>query len=503
VTSTGGGYFTSEPWHGFAWIATDSLGSTVTPTDFSAHQANAPFCASGSVVADSGYAGVAMIGFNLNQPESGGTDSEGVWAVTGAGVAYSLSNPGGSPLRLQIMGAAGYPTETWCALIDGTSGTIPWSSFNTACWNNSGTTYDPSIPLESIQITVPGGNATATAFDFCVNSLTLDNGGGAGGAGGTGGAAGTAGTAGTAGAAGTAGTAGTAGSAGKFVGNITTRNSCDTAGKTFSTYWDQVTPENAGKWGSVQPSASSQFGWSTLDAIYDYSRTHNILFKQHTFVWGSQQPSGNLTEANVKNWIQSFCSRYPNTKLIDVVNEPPPHTTPSYANAIGGGTDGNWQWITNAFTWARQYCPGAILILNDYNNIEWSPDNAHFIDIVKKIKAAGAPIDAVGAQSHDLDHPSVSFNTAKSLIAKLHNDTGLPVYITEFDISTADDQAQLTTYQQYFPFFLSTDYVKGVTIWGWIYGETWDQAPDSGLIRNGTARPAMTWLMQTLGRPQP
>jgi hypothetical protein len=45
--------------------------------------------------------------------------------------------------------------------------------------------------------------------------------------------------------------------------------------------------------------------------------------------------------------------------------------------------------------------------------------------------------------------------------------------------------------------------VKGITIWGWIYGKTWSYAAQSGLIRNGGPRPAMTWLMEELGRPVP
>jgi GH35 family endo-1,4-beta-xylanase len=91
----------------------------------------------------------------------------------------------------------------------------------------------------------------------------------------------------------------------------------------------------------------------------------------------------------------------------------------------------------------------------------------------------------------------------KSLMAKLNSETGLPVYITEYDISTTDDTAQLNKFKEHIPFFMSTDYIKGVTVWGWIYGKTWSQAPQSGLVRNGTARPAMTWLMQELGRPAP
>src|SRR5690606_27831812 len=120
-----------------------------------------------------------------------------------------------------------------------------------------------------------------------------------------------------------------------------------------------ITPENAGKRGSIQRTRTSAPDWTTLDALYNHAMATGLVFKQHAFIWGTQQPIGDITEEDVRGWMHAFCERYPRTHLIDVVNEPPPHTTPSYADAIGGGTNGNWQWITNAFTWAREACPNA------------------------------------------------------------------------------------------------------------------------------------------------
>lgn len=285
----------------------------------------------------------------------------------------------------------------------------------------------------------------------------------------------------------------------RFVGNITTANKVDANGLSYAKYWDQITPENAGKWGSVQRSGGGAFNWATLDAIYDYTEKNNLIFKEHTFVWGAQQPGGTPTAEDVKTWMKEFCKRYPNTKLIDVVNEPPPHTTPSYVSNLGGGTNGDWKWITNAFIYAREACPNAILILNDYNNIEYAGENKHFIDIVKAIKAGGAPIDAVGCQSHDVARFPVA--NAKTMLDKLDVETGLPIYLTEYDASFSDDNAQLEVYKSQFSVFLNTSYIKGITIWGWIYGQTWGQAGNSGLVRGTTFRPAMTWLMEQLNRP--
>jgi len=315
----------------------------------------------------------------------------------------------------------------------------------------------------------------------------------------SGGRSGVGGTAGGSGPSSAGAASGGAPPLGKFFGNITTGTSVDTGGMKFSKYWDQLTPENAGKWGSIQRSASGDFNWSTMDALYEYTETNHIIFKQHTFVWGSQQPSGTPTLAQVENWIKSFCQRYPNTRLIDVVNEPPPHTTPNYTANLGAGETGTYGWITKAFKLARQHCPGAILIMNDYNNIEYGDQESHFIDIVKQIKAAGAPIDAVGCQSHALR--TMSASQLQKNIDTMASQTGLPVYITEYDIGEANDATQLATYKAQIPVFRNTAAVKGVTIWGWINGRTW--VANTGLVNGTTPRSAMTWLMGELGRPVP
>jgi len=201
-------------------------------------------------------------------------------------------------------------------------------------------------------------------------------------------------------------------------------------------------------------------------------------------------------ETAVKAWMKAFCDRYPETKLIDVVNEPPPHTTPAYIDGMGGAGTTGYDWIVNAFKWARDACPNAILILNDYNTIEYGNDNSHFIDIVNKIKAAGAPIDAIGAQAHAAH--SIQTSTVKMYIDKLAA-TGLPVYITEYDIDVADDNQQKQIMQDQMTMFWNDPDIKGITLWGYIVGSTWQT--NSGIQQpDGTMRPAMTWLMNFLGR---
>jgi len=282
----------------------------------------------------------------------------------------------------------------------------------------------------------------------------------------------------------------------KFVGNITTNGQ---PRSDLATYWDQVTPENEGKWGSVQGSQGS-WNWGGLDNAYDYAEQNNIIFKEHCFVWGSQQPSwvnSSNGEDAVRTWMQTFCERYPNTPLIDVVNEPPPHTTPAYKDGIGGDGSSGYDWIANAFKWAREFCPNAILILNDYNTIEYGNDNSNIIKIANAIKGAGAPIDAVGCQAHAAY--SMSDSSVQGYLDNIASQTGLPLYITEYDIDVADDNQQKSIMESQMTMFLNDDDIKGITLWGYIVGATW--LSNSGLMTSGgQMRPAMTWLMDYLGR---
>ncbi len=87
----------------------------------------------------------------------------------------------------------------------------------------------------------------------------------------------------------------------------------------------------------------------------------------------------------------------------------------------------------------------------------------------------------------------------KGFIDKITQQTGLPVYITEYDINVADDTQQKNIMQDQFTMFWNDPNVNGITLWGYIVGATWET--NTGLQQsNGTMRPAMTWLMQFLGR---
>lgn len=320
----------------------------------------------------------------------------------------------------------------------------------------------------------------------------------------------------------------------KFLGNITTTKDWSTGEQcdysdcnlVFADYWNQITCENATKWGSVH-SGWGKFNWSSPDRTKKYCDDHGIIFKFHALIWGSQHPnwienlSVDETKKAIIEWYDECKKHFPNLEIIDVVNEAiysggdyhSPYkstkiiqalgslaedraqketgTRPSYNCSTNGYPNTNsYQWIAEAFRLARDRWPDAILIYNDYNTFQWQ--KTEFINLVNGLKACGAPIDAAGNQAHDLN--DMSGSQFRSALEEIHNKTQLPQYITEYDIAKSDDATFETRYKEQFPIMWEADYVAGVTLWGWIYGHTWVTNGCSGLVRDCKKRSAFTWL---------
>ncbi len=279
-----------------------------------------------------------------------------------------------------------------------------------------------------------------------------------------------------------------------WVGNITQGGVLPSD---FDSFWDQLTPENEAKWSAVEPSRDAM-DWSRLDEYYEYTRTHGFPLKAHTFVWGKQEPSWVATldpeeqAQEVEEWIQLYCERYPETELIDVVNEPV-HEKPSYLDALGGGDGTTWQWVIRAFEMAREHCPNATLILNDYNVLAW--DTAGFLSVARALSAQGL-VDGLGAQAHGLERlPMSQLERGLTEVAAL----GLPIYISEYDLDIADDDCQKLVLQNQFPLFYHHPAVVGITLWGYEYGRHWKRNAYL-LNEDGSPRPALSWLVDFLER---
>jgi endo-1,4-beta-xylanase len=277
----------------------------------------------------------------------------------------------------------------------------------------------------------------------------------------------------------------------------------------FIDYWTQLTPGNAGKFGSVATTAnSSQWNWGSLDAAYDYAKNNHLIFKDHCLIWGQQQP-GWITNSGldssqqadaIEQWIRLVGERYPEMDMVDVVNEPLiGHNPAPYRAALGGNGATGWDWVIWAFQKARDYMPNAKLLLNDYGIINDNNATTSYLKIINLLKDRNL-IDGIGVQGHRFELESADTTVMRKNLDRLAA-TGLPVYISEFDLGnlgnsgTPNDDQQLQLYKKIFPVLWKHPGVKGITIWGYRQGQVWQSS--TYLVRwSGTARPALLWLAE-------
>jgi endo-1,4-beta-xylanase len=299
----------------------------------------------------------------------------------------------------------------------------------------------------------------------------------------------------------------------KFLGNIYSQSQL----LHFEHYWNQVTPENAGKWGSVE-GTRDVMNWTALDNAYNLAKDNGWPFRFHVLVWGNQQPSWMATLPQdeqleeIEEWFTAVAERYPDIDYLEVVNEPlhdPPDDAEDggYIEALGGSGDTGWDWIITSFEMAREIFPeDTRLVLNDYNILNSQINRIDYREIVDLLQERDL-IDVIAVQGH-------AFSTREpvsTLTATLDylGATGLPIQIAEMDVDgnpqvdpnvteEESDQTQLEDMQRIFPALWEHPSVEGITLWGWKPG-LWRQDQEAYLVRtNGEERPAMEWLREYL-----
>lgn len=307
----------------------------------------------------------------------------------------------------------------------------------------------------------------------------------------------------------------------KFLGNIIGFS----VPSNFDNYWNQITMENLGKWESVEPNRN-QFSWNTnpnnvLVQAYNKAINNGYPFKAHTFIWANQIPGWlpGLSEGEqrgaVDNMMDAYFRRFPQTATVDVVNEALDLHAPAYgthANGsqgwmkFNGNSDiGKWSWVKWAFERAKaardSNGSSAKLLINDYGILENESATQDYVNLVNAVNANGQLIEGIGVQGHFAYNQngcgSYTLDTAK---VKRNLDrlatTGLPVYVSEFDLNIGNDDEHDSKFMSLFRVFWEHPAVVEVTLWGYIRNETW--LPCSWLVDGGTERKTVQSLREYL-----
>jgi endo-1,4-beta-xylanase len=269
----------------------------------------------------------------------------------------------------------------------------------------------------------------------------------------------------------------------------------DTYRKILAEQYDIVVAENAMKFGSIQPKPDTWF-WDDADALVAFAQEHKMKVRGHNFAWHENIPAwfaGTVTKDNARkvltDHILTEAGRYKGKiHSWDVVNEA--------INLDDGRPDGlrkcPWldligpDYLELAYKTARQADPNAKLTYNEYGIENDHEDNdkkrAATLDLIKRLKAAGAPVDALGIQSHIAAAEWARYGKGLQDLIEAARNMGLEVYVTELDVNDDDqpnndiaarDQLIAQTYQKYLTTVLQNQAVKAVLTWGLTDKHTW------------------------------
>jgi endo-1,4-beta-xylanase len=241
---------------------------------------------------------------------------------------------------------------------------------------------------------------------------------------------------------------------------------------TLLRYFNKVVFENEVKWKYWDQNDHMQ----TIKAA-KWLHQNEIATRGHVMVWPSWQHSPKwllnfkndtaaLTAAIVKNIREQASTMKGQFNEWDIVNEPYAHH--DLLDLLGRSAMADW------FKEARKDLPGVRLFLNDYTMFQGSgvgSPSERFYDNIKYLKDLAAPVDAIGEQGHIGGiPPGIPY-----VISRLDHfaELGLPIQISEFDITSDDDYYKARYMRDFMTAIFSHPATIGLVQWGFWEKEHW------------------------------
>ncbi len=239
---------------------------------------------------------------------------------------------------------------------------------------------------------------------------------------------------------------------------------------TLLRYFNKVVLENEMKSKNWQ-----RFNTKQTKAGVDWFDKHQIPVRGHVMVWPSWRHSPHLvkykedTAALRKIILQQIQEQAAAMKgrftEWDVINEPYAHH--NIIDALGGKSV-----MLDWFAAARKNAPGVKLFLNDYTMFhEKDMGSESFFNTIKYLVDNKAPLDAIGEQAHiGGTPPSINY-----VLERLDRFSvfGLPIQISEFDITSDDDDFKARYMNDFMTAIFSHPSANGFMQWGFWESAHW------------------------------
>jgi endo-1,4-beta-xylanase len=214
---------------------------------------------------------------------------------------------------------------------------------------------------------------------------------------------------------------------------------------TLAREFNMIEAEDAMKWWAVRP-ARDTFDFGQADRIVDFAQAHGMQVRGHTLVWGRSNPSW-VTEYRdpqalhsvLQDHIRKVAGHFRGKVFAwDVVNEAFDEkgrlrSTIWYDQPGIGFAGQSTKYIEQAFGWAHEADPDALLFYNDAEGEGMNAKSDAIYAMVKDFRSRGVPIDGVGLQMHIFDRQpdlaGIEANIARFTSLRVQ------VHITEMDVA--------------------------------------------------------------------
>ncbi|CAI0464280.1 unnamed protein product [Linum tenue] len=251
------------------------------------------------------------------------------------------------------------------------------------------------------------------------------------------------------------------------LGSCITRTSLDNENfvKFLTDNFNWAVFENEMKWSWTEPQQGT-FNYKEADEMLDFCKTHNLKVRGHCIFWEMEYAiqswvrslnETSLTNA-VENRLYNLLTRYKGKFDHYDVNNEMLHGS-FYQGRLG------YDIRAHMFRTAHQLDPSAALFVNDYHiedgsDVGSTPEK--YIKQVLDLREQGAQIGGIGVQGH-IEVPVGSI--VSSAFDKLGT-LGLPVWITELDVSSANEFIRAEDLEVMLREAFAHPAVEGVVLWG-------------------------------------
>jgi endo-1,4-beta-xylanase len=277
--------------------------------------------------------------------------------------------------------------------------------------------------------------------------------------------------------------------------------------------FNTVTPENVMKWEVVEPTQGN-YNWAEADRLVGFARRNGQAVRGHVLVWHSQLPSWinetDFTPAQLRDLLRRhifaemghFKGRIWAWDVVnEAFNEDGTLRDTIWLRALGPG------YIADAFRWAHQADPSAILFLNDYNVEGVNAKSTAEYNLVKDLRRQGVPVQGFGIQGH----LGIQYGLPGDVLENVRrfDALGVKTAFTEVDVRMIlpDDniktQAQAEGFGLMLRACLLVRHCISYTVWGftdkysWVPGVFSGQGAATPMDENLQPKPAYDTLKET------